>query len=221
MPFQIEDGVLKKYTEEKGVTEVIIPDNVTAIGIDAFNNCENIVNIFIPDSVTQVSGNAFHNCEKLTSISVPKHLKNDIFISSRLGFFGFSNNIKIVVRPAIFVKNLPYFSSVFKDSSRSPKKSETEMIFLYYKVSEDEDAKIYVENHLSEFIKSLIDKQNLETITDITEHTEFLTLENIDEFLDYAIDKARNTKESASFKIQVLLTNYKVQLLEVAESENN
>ena len=96
-----------------------------------------------------------------------------------------------------------------------------EMIFLYYKISEDEDAKIYIENCLSEFVKSLIDKQNLDSIMDITEHTQFLTLENIDEFLDYAIEKARNTKNSAFFKIQVMLTNHKVRLFDMAEADNH
>ena len=33
MGFKIENGVLKKYKEEKGVTEIVIPDTVTSIGI--------------------------------------------------------------------------------------------------------------------------------------------------------------------------------------------
>lgn len=36
MAFQIENGVLKKYIEEPGVTEVVIPDGVTEIGTCAF-----------------------------------------------------------------------------------------------------------------------------------------------------------------------------------------
>ena len=39
MAFQIENGVLKKYTEEPGVTEVVIPDGVTEIGSSAFYGC--------------------------------------------------------------------------------------------------------------------------------------------------------------------------------------
>lgn len=44
MGFQIEDGVLKKYTEEDGVTEVVIPDGVTSIGDWAFSYCESLSN---------------------------------------------------------------------------------------------------------------------------------------------------------------------------------
>ena len=37
MGFKIENGVLKKYREEPGVTEVTIPDSVTSIGDWAFS----------------------------------------------------------------------------------------------------------------------------------------------------------------------------------------
>ena len=39
MGFEIVNGVLKKYTEEKGVREVVIPDSVSSIGDSAFNDC--------------------------------------------------------------------------------------------------------------------------------------------------------------------------------------
>ena len=36
MGFEIENGVLIKYTEEPGVTEIVIPNGVTSIGNFAF-----------------------------------------------------------------------------------------------------------------------------------------------------------------------------------------
>ena len=56
MGFQISNGVLKKYTEVKGVTEVVIPDGVQRIGERAFSGCDNITNVAIPDSVTSIAG---------------------------------------------------------------------------------------------------------------------------------------------------------------------
>jgi hypothetical protein len=41
MSFRIENGVLENYTEEDGVTEVVIPDGVTSIGNIAFSCCIN------------------------------------------------------------------------------------------------------------------------------------------------------------------------------------
>lgn len=54
MAFEIENGVLKKYIEEYGVTEVVIPDTVTSIGDNAFSGCKGLTSVAIPDSVTSI-----------------------------------------------------------------------------------------------------------------------------------------------------------------------
>ena len=60
MGFQItNDGVLKKYIEEKGVSEVVIPDCVKEIGERAFEYCT-LKSITIPDSVTSIGEGAFY-----------------------------------------------------------------------------------------------------------------------------------------------------------------
>lgn len=57
--FQIENGVLKRYKEEPGVTEAVIPDGVTGIGELAFGWCENMKALHIPESLTGIDGFAF------------------------------------------------------------------------------------------------------------------------------------------------------------------
>lgn len=72
MGFQItNDGILEKYIEEEGVTEVVIPDCVKEIGEQAFCNCSNLTRITIPDSVTSIGSGAFRSCQNLTSITIP------------------------------------------------------------------------------------------------------------------------------------------------------
>ncbi len=51
MAFQIEDGVLVRYTEESGVTEVVIPDGVTKIRNWTFSRCTSLTSITIPDGI--------------------------------------------------------------------------------------------------------------------------------------------------------------------------
>ena len=76
MAFEIENGVLKKYTEEQGVTEVVIPDGVTSIGNWAFSGCKSLTKIKIPDSVTSIGNSAFSGCSSLTEINIPDSVTN-------------------------------------------------------------------------------------------------------------------------------------------------
>lgn len=72
MGFRIENGVLKRYTEEYGVTRVVIPDGVTAIDEWAFGGGKNLVEIIIPNSVTSIGDRAFYGCTSLIDIVIPK-----------------------------------------------------------------------------------------------------------------------------------------------------
>ena len=67
--FEIENGILKKYTGPGG--DVEIPDSVTAIGDRAFGRCNSLTSIEIPDSVTAIGDRAFEYCRSLTSIVIP------------------------------------------------------------------------------------------------------------------------------------------------------
>ncbi|MDE7363439.1 MAG: leucine-rich repeat domain-containing protein [Ruminococcus sp.] len=71
MAFEIENGILKKYKEENGVTEVTIPDGIIGIGKEAFDNCRSLTSITIPNSVKSIGDYAFACCTSLTSIIIP------------------------------------------------------------------------------------------------------------------------------------------------------
>lgn len=75
MGFTINNDVLEKYTEENGVTEVIIPDGIKIIGERAFENCRNIEKVIIPDGVTEIRKFAFYWCSSLMDISIPKSVE--------------------------------------------------------------------------------------------------------------------------------------------------
>ena len=61
---------LIRYPEGKADASYSIPDSVTSIGYEVFDNCDSLASITIPDSVTSIGEYAFDGCEKLTQINV-------------------------------------------------------------------------------------------------------------------------------------------------------
>ena len=56
-----------------GLTSITIPDSVTSIGIEAFNNCTSLINVTFEESsqLASIRSMAFNNCSSLTSITIP------------------------------------------------------------------------------------------------------------------------------------------------------
>ena len=66
----IIDGTLSSFIPA-GLAEYTIPNSVTTIGDNAFDNCSSLTSVTIPDSVTTIGGSAFSGCSSLTSITIP------------------------------------------------------------------------------------------------------------------------------------------------------
>ena len=54
-----------------GLTSVTIPSGVTSIGIYCFSDCSGLTNITIPSSVTSLGSSCFNGCTGLTSVTIP------------------------------------------------------------------------------------------------------------------------------------------------------
>lgn len=75
MGFEIENGVLKKYIEEKIDAEVVIPYGVTSIAEQAFLNSK-IRSIVISESVESIGDMAFWSCMSLKSAVISDNVKS-------------------------------------------------------------------------------------------------------------------------------------------------
>ena len=64
----IGDNAFNNY---RGLTSVAIPDSVTSIGKDAFSWCVGLTSVTIPNSVTNIGSSAFSSCRGLTDIIIP------------------------------------------------------------------------------------------------------------------------------------------------------
>ena len=65
----IQDGRLVAFAPA-GLTEYVIPDGVTEIGINTFSTCRNLTSVTIPNSVTTIGDNAFYGCSGLTDVNI-------------------------------------------------------------------------------------------------------------------------------------------------------
>lgn len=74
----------KLYLNNVEVTELVIPNDITAIKNNVFSGCSSLTSILLPDGVTLIGDYAFSECSSLASINIP-----DDVIS--IGYSAFSN----------------------------------------------------------------------------------------------------------------------------------
>lgn len=74
--FVIVRSVLYDYFSD-GV-DITMPDSVTKIGANAFDNCGSLTNVTISESVTSIGDSAFHNCGKLALALLPMQLSDSV-----------------------------------------------------------------------------------------------------------------------------------------------
>lgn len=64
------NGVLVRYNIKDGMTQVSVPNNVKAIGNEAFMGDKTLERIYIPGSVKTIGKKAFYGCSRLMEINI-------------------------------------------------------------------------------------------------------------------------------------------------------
>lgn len=59
------------FYAKENITVVILPENITAIGLKSFSDCPKLASVSIPDGVISFGTNAFYGCSKLLSVTIP------------------------------------------------------------------------------------------------------------------------------------------------------
>ena len=77
------DGVMADYydydtrdwkNELKKITNIVVEEGVTSIGIYAFYKCTNLTSVTLPEGLTTIDSYAFSNCISLTNVDLPEGL---------------------------------------------------------------------------------------------------------------------------------------------------
>ena len=78
-------------------TELVIPNNVSSIGKNAFNGYDEITKVIIPNSVTSIGETAFENCNNLVSVTI----QGEIDIIGEAAFSSCENLSSVVLSDGI------------------------------------------------------------------------------------------------------------------------
>ena len=112
--FVIENGILTKYVGPGG--KVVIPENVTEIGTNAFFGCNTLTDVLFSNSVQIVGEQAFYACKELRTITFSANTK-------RIASYAFT-----------YCDNLQKF--FFSDDVKSSDASSIETFCFYFSGSD-------------------------------------------------------------------------------------
>ena len=66
------------------MTSVEIPNSVTIIERNTFNECRSLSSVYIPNSIKRIENGAFENCVNLMRVTIP----NSVKYVDRRAFYG-------------------------------------------------------------------------------------------------------------------------------------
>ena len=191
------NGILFKYNGSE--ENIIIPEGVTEIKPMAFFYCKELKSITIPATVTKIGQNAFNSCTSLKEIRLI-HKNSKIFtwdLTKLLYRQNFDRGLMMLIHKKFDDDN--YFERV-------DPKMKYACILDYYLDIIDREATDYLFAKASDFICEFIQDGDLFHLQRISEETDLITSENIDMYIDEAIER---TQKGGSLEAQMYLMDYK------------
>ena len=112
---------------------IIIPNDITAIGDNAFYNCSGLTSVTIPNSVTSIGYSAFSNCSGLTSVTIPNSVTSIADYAfehcSGLTSVTIGSGVTSFGSKAFYSENIVTVNSLFEEPSAIEGKSSSSSVF--------------------------------------------------------------------------------------------
>jgi len=224
-PLVIVNHILLDGTACQG--KVVLPDDVTKIESFAFYECAEITELVIPKSVTQIGCSICVTCPKLKKITCHDvkftmeelyHYNAEIIEADRQGreaewYYQVIEDMITGVLQFILSHDFTvldaehYFYGYLEEYTRNS------LICRIFRANpHDEKVLTYFRENFDTILHSIIKENRIKTMQSILESGHFIDIDNIDDAIQYAIDKR-------SYSIQVMLMDYKHQHFDAEEPE--
>ncbi|MBR1529859.1 MAG: leucine-rich repeat domain-containing protein [Oscillospiraceae bacterium] len=176
------------FLDCKNLEEIIFSDSLQSIQFSAFENCDSLKNVAIPDSVEDIDSYAFRNCSNLKEL-VYHNLHIRINFTDWYEFTYLQRTIR-------FINQRDYTEKIIASV-------KYDLLWqMFFQNPDDEKLKNYLHQYFSKIFLHLIEKDEAESVQKILDHYDFVTKNNIDKLIKYAIDHQK-------LQSQLLLMNYK------------
>ena len=187
------------------LTSVTLPHGITKIEGYTFKYCINLKSVEIPDNVTSIGSHAFACCTGLTSVRLPAGIKV-IEAEAFIGCTRLKHAPLILVGEQMLYQpkntvylNFPEIKNIVLNHDYALTQRDYELkiridvkyhlIFQMFTLGIDQKGtSAYITQHISEMFPALIRQEDLELIRKILDSGRFVTEENIDDFIQYAIE---------------------------------
>ena len=191
------------------ITSVVIPDSTKEIGSNTFFACPNLQTVTMGNGVTTIGNHAFTACHQLQSVIFSD---NAINFGTRV-FYDCprltSANYQGFTFPLIGIdqEENAIFSMIKKRDFSVKMNHDLKyavILAMFQSQPHDEATIAYIKKIFSKVFCYLIDREDIDTITNLINSNLFLTKRNIDKYIEYAIANGYT-------EIQILLMNHKAE----------
>ncbi len=214
MGFDIRNGILFRYIEEPFQTDIIIPDGVTEIGGDSFRFKKHLKSIVIPDSVKTIGNHAFRACMSLESITftdsinaISKNAFDECFEVQKITYCGKTIDYPYNVNDIMMILVKRCIITMKLSQSLS-----TAVFILWLTHPQEKPIVNYIRRNFTKLFEYIITYPHAELIQNILDQGDFVTDQNIDIFIRYAIDQKQHEN-------YITLLEYKNQKIGYTDTE--